>query len=302
MLGNNVRAFWRVSLNINKILLAFVFSLSGQVAYGQSIDVATIGDSVGANNQYRITAEINIEATRGQVTWIGNNGVLSRPTFARSGTTFRQMQLGWPTFNFPGFVDYKNDYTDISFESVVIFGGYNDAVQAAAGSDMVQNALDLQNLVEDINESWDVDTIFVVKLYDLDYDNDPNAATRFESKQSNVDAMNDHIDNLADSIANLETIEVNQFLAPSDYRPDGIHLNGNGQMVAGQRISQALLDFQSVGVLGDVNQDEIVGFSDISPFVALLLTEGYSYEADIDQNEVIDFSDIPPFITLLIGS
>ena len=55
-------------------------------------------------------------------------------------------------------------------------------------------------------------------------------------------------------------------------------------------------------VLGDVNQDGFVDFSDINPFVSLLLSGQTSCEADVDQNGVVNFDDIPPFVQILLGN
>jgi len=55
-------------------------------------------------------------------------------------------------------------------------------------------------------------------------------------------------------------------------------------------------------LLGDVNGDGAVDFLDISPFISLLSTGGFSCEADIDGNGEVDFLDITPFIRLLSGS
>ena len=154
--------------------------------------------------------------------------------------------MGRPAASAPGFVDYQAGFSDVEFAAVVIFGGYNDVTQAEPNSDQVQNGEDLEALINSINESWDVDTIFVVRLYDLDFDKDPLVATTWEDRQGNVDRLNSHIDQLATEIANVETIEVNDFLDPSHYRPDGLHLNVDGQTVAGQQIGQALLELQAV--------------------------------------------------------
>ena len=54
-------------------------------------------------------------------------------------------------------------------------------------------------------------------------------------------------------------------------------------------------------ILGDVNQDGIVNFLDISPFISALSSGGFSCEADVDQNGVVNFLDISRFITLLSG-
>ena len=52
-------------------------------------------------------------------------------------------------------------------------------------------------------------------------------------------------------------------------------------------------------LLGDVNQDGFVNFSDISSFIEILSAGGNQAEADIDGSGAVDFSDIGPFIALL---
>ena len=55
-------------------------------------------------------------------------------------------------------------------------------------------------------------------------------------------------------------------------------------------------------LLGDVNLDGDVDFSDISPFITLLTTGAFQAEADINQSGIVDFSDIAPFISILSGA
>ena len=52
-------------------------------------------------------------------------------------------------------------------------------------------------------------------------------------------------------------------------------------------------------VLGDVNQDGVVDFLDIGPFISLLQTGTFLAEGDIDGSGAVDFLDIGPFIGLL---
>jgi hypothetical protein len=54
-------------------------------------------------------------------------------------------------------------------------------------------------------------------------------------------------------------------------------------------------------LLGDVNLDQTVDFSDIAPFIALLQSGTFQAEADCDESGVVDFSDIAAFIAILIG-
>jgi len=57
----------------------------------------------------------------------------------------------------------------------------------------------------------------------------------------------------------------------------------------------------SAFLLGDVNQDGIVDFSDISPFISILQAGGFLDEADVNRDGVVDFADISFFIDLLIA-
>ena len=56
-------------------------------------------------------------------------------------------------------------------------------------------------------------------------------------------------------------------------------------------------------LLGDVNQDEVVNFLDISPFItALAATGGVVAEADVNEDGMVNFLDISPFIGILTSS
>ncbi|MDB2686922.1 hypothetical protein N9Y42_06890 [Mariniblastus sp.] len=55
-------------------------------------------------------------------------------------------------------------------------------------------------------------------------------------------------------------------------------------------------------LLGDINLDGMVDFSDISPFISTLASGNFQAEADTDLDSVISFSDILPFILILNGS
>ena len=52
-------------------------------------------------------------------------------------------------------------------------------------------------------------------------------------------------------------------------------------------------------LLGDVNQDGIVNFLDITAFVAVLAANEFLAEADFNGDAVVNFLDITPFIALL---
>lgn len=54
-------------------------------------------------------------------------------------------------------------------------------------------------------------------------------------------------------------------------------------------------------ILGDVNQDEVVNFLDINPFITVLSTSGFIEQADCNQDGEVTFLDINPFILILAG-
>ena len=55
------------------------------------------------------------------------------------------------------------------------------------------------------------------------------------------------------------------------------------------------------GVIGDVNCDGMVDLLDVSPFVQLLASGGFSDKADINADGVVDLLDVSPFVALLAG-
>ena len=55
-------------------------------------------------------------------------------------------------------------------------------------------------------------------------------------------------------------------------------------------------------ILGDANQDGVVDFGDIQPFIGILSAGGFLEEVDVNQDGTVDFSDIQPFIAILSGS
>ena len=57
----------------------------------------------------------------------------------------------------------------------------------------------------------------------------------------------------------------------------------------------------SMGMLGDVDLNGVVDFFDIAPFIDLLSSQTFQFEADIDGNMVVNFFDIAPFIAILSG-
>lgn len=54
-------------------------------------------------------------------------------------------------------------------------------------------------------------------------------------------------------------------------------------------------------LLGDVNLDGVVNFSDIPTFISVLQSGGFQAEADCDLSGTVDFGDIPAFIEILMS-
>ena len=92
---------------------------------------------------------------------------------------------------------------------------------------------------------------------------------------------------LTGTLADGQTIEFNLNAADPD--------NFN----AGSTISVALA---AAVLLGDVNLDGIVNFSDIAPFIQRLSAPAFQLEADVNEDGVVNFSDIAPFIQTLVAA
>ena len=52
----------------------------------------------------------------------------------------------------------------------------------------------------------------------------------------------------------------------------------------------------------DVNRDGMVSFLDIAPFIALLTSGDFQFEADCNEDNLVNFLDIAPFISALSNS
>ena len=87
-------------------------------------------------------------------------------------------------------------------------------------------------------------------------------------------------------------------ILPSGSRPLGVAATNTSVVIADSNLGILV---ETLLLLGDVNQDGVVGFSDIGPFVTVLLTGSMQAEADIDQNGTVSFSDIGPFVEIVLG-
>ena len=84
----------------------------------------------------------------------------------------------------------------------------------------------------------------------------------------------------------------NSFVDLADAEAFVVALNNAGMDIT---VDQLLNGFS----LGDVNRDGNVSFLDISPFIELLTSNAYQFEADINKDNVVSFLDISSFIGLL---
>jgi len=81
-----------------------------------------------------------------------------------------------------------------------------------------------------------------------------------------------------------------------------LHLSDEDIPGGQQQTLQLIVNYEVVDaaiLLGDVNQDGVVNFLDIVPFIALLSTSDYRAEADVNEDGEVTFLDIVPFIALL---
>ena len=86
----------------------------------------------------------------------------------------------------------------------------------------------------------------------------------------------------------------------SGLQSDGTHFNPVANRQIGLRFAAAIGPNPGPEVLlGDCNQDGVVNFQDIAPFISILSAGGFRAEADINGDGVVDFADISPFISIL---
>ena len=88
--------------------------------------------------------------------------------------------------------------------------------------------------------------------------------------------------------------------ATSNLGQDGVLFVPQGGFEIGVGFAHQLSAIESV-LLGDVNLDDAVNFSDIPAFITVLSGGGFQAEADCDENGEVNFADIPAFIAILIG-
>jgi len=84
--------------------------------------------------------------------------------------------------------------------------------------------------------------------------------------------------------------------------PEGMTVDGYSVVSVWCEVAEASFGdgtFAPGVILGDVNMDGVINFSDIPSFVAVLSAGEFQAQADCDQSGELGFSDIPPFIDIL---
>lgn len=93
----------------------------------------------------------------------------------------------------------------------------------------------------------------------------------------------------------LDTFALNtNILGATAFFDDGTPLDFDARLTALEVVDPVLL--------GDANQDGLVNFLDINPFIVILAANDFLAEVDVNQDGVVDFLDIAPFIGLLAGN
>ena len=106
------------------------------------------------------------------------------------------------------------------------------------------------------------------------------------------------ISGLSPPISPLTPIPIETTILPSGSMPLGVAVTNTSVVIADANLGILV---ETLLVVGDVNQDGMVDFADVSPFIAVLASGSMQAEADIDQNGAVNFSDLSPFIALLSG-
>ena len=96
-----------------------------------------------------------------------------------------------------------------------------------------------------------------------------------------------------------------------DSRGFGASVSGAGDVngdsvadfiVGGSTTQEARVYVSQIIILGDCNQDSVVNFLDITPFIGILSSGSFLEEADVNRDGSVSFLDITPFIGILAGN
>jgi hypothetical protein len=123
----------------------------------------------------------------------------------------------------------------------------------------------------------------------LTSDSDPAAHDQHDDIDIDMTGLADH------TLAAGESVVLEIAFSNGTGSGGGHHLFVDNIALSGASVAATVL-------LGDVNQDDVVDFTDIPAFIAILTGGVYQPEADCDGNGEVDFTDIPAFIKILTGS
>ena len=99
---------------------------------------------------------------------------------------------------------------------------------------------------------------------------------------------------LVDAINGVPIVNLNPADNPNVGPFGEVPLTGAGSFIEIDSVTVA-----PTFVLADINDDRIVNFLDIAPFIAVLSSGDFQNEADINRDGIVSFLDISPFIGVL---
>ena len=206
--------------------------------------------------------------------------------------------------------------SDFTLEAVTVQvgadtrGAQNAAENAAALSLNVYDVsdgftLDETTLLESFNDptatDFDATTAISTPLY-LTFNLNPNGTAALGELSANaVYAFTITSNSTADLGFRIERSRADEY---SD--GNGI-FTSNDNVPTQRRTDDAVFFLQGTGgapdvLIGDVNDDGMVSFLDIAPFIAVLSVGDFVDQADVNRDGMVDFLDIAPFIALLSGA
>ena len=270
-----------------------------------------------------------VSAANGRVLVSGGTGLLTSRSYQADGTlgaSFSSIDLGagqpdvlvaedgqtaFVSTDFSGFFDGQ------TFGITVIdIAGPNLSILDRIGIDGAGFSLGFRSPANfPIESAQSGDTLYVasgdgVAVFDT---SNPNAVKTLALIPLNTNPVNiDVVGNMLYVVGNspvptFTSIDVSVLSSPvfqttflpSDSDPLGVAATNTSVVIADAELGVLV---ETLLLLGDVNQDGMVNFLDISPFIGILSSGDIQAEADIDQNGTVNFLDIAPFIGILAGS
>ena len=186
--------------------------------------------------------------------------------------------------------------------------------------------VDYQGHLNDVNTGFDVGLGQVSGAWNTTTAPSANLSTNAPSLGTLVEDVHENPNQIAGTIT-LDITALVRGWADGSISNDGLTFTGNQNIPQAAYFSNATIEISTEGaaalacfdqvriltesslqfvpgedmvfLIGDVNRDGVVNFLDISPFIGVLSSTEYQFEADINQDNVVNFLDISPFIGLL---